>query len=408
MLGFLLLIAPDNVALAQPAAPEWPVQVRALVEGGRLEQAMQVVHQWMEAYPEDLDARGWHARLQAWTRNWQAAEAEYRELLELAPHDLDLLLGLADLLTWQSRHEEALVLLQRACDADPPRSGCALRRARVLRQLGRTGEARAAYQSVLATDAGSAEARAGLAELEEADRHHELRLGADIDILNYAENAGALSASLRSRWNTRWSSHGSLTQYRRFGESATRFEANAFLRLTSKDGLAFGGAAARDQGVVPRAEAQVEYSHGFRLSDRGPFRGLEALYQNRWLWYRAADLTSLSPAAVFYLPRECMWLIRISATRIQFTGTVPEWKPSGWTRLTFPLRRRLRGQLLFAVGNENLGFVDQILQFSARTWGGGLTFRVAPGQELHALVQYQDRSRNQTQTSFGMSYVFRF
>src|SRR5262245_36021869 len=127
----------SGIALSQENRTTWSEQVRALTGANRLSEAEQLVNQWMEAYPEDLDARAWNARLLAWTHRWNEAEAEYRTLAKLAPNDPDLQLGLADVLNWQKRHAEALPLIEQACHVDPARNDCHLRRARTLQNLGR-------------------------------------------------------------------------------------------------------------------------------------------------------------------------------------------------------------------------------------------------------------------------------
>jgi tetratricopeptide (TPR) repeat protein len=401
-----MLLAGNGLLCQQPASDRTS-RVKALVAVGRFEDAKDVVEEWIKADPRDLDARAWHARLLAWTNHWKEAETEYRELLSRSPEDVDVLAGLADVLSWQDRREEALALLEHACGLDPDRTDCRLRRARVLQQLGRTREALVAYREILAKDGTSAEARRGLKQLREAGRH-ELRLDAGLDLFNYAENAGAMGVSFRSRWNNRWSSLASVTQYYRFGEPATRAAADATLHLSSTDALTLGGAGSRDRGIVPRAEAQFEYGHGFHLREGAPIGGVETLYQQRWLWYRDAHILVLSPGAIFYLPKDWDWLFRFSMSRIGISGSQHDWKPSGWTRLTFPLKPGVRGHLMFATGTENFGLIDQIAQSPTHTWGAGMQFRVAPGQELSGYGRYQTRAQGQTQASFGVSYAVRY
>jgi hypothetical protein len=62
----------------------------------------------------------------------------------------------------------------------------------------------------------------------------------------------------------------------------------------------------------------------------------------------------------------------------------------------------------FAAGTENFARVDQVGRFSARTWGGGGRWNFDSRQDLTFYAGYQDRSQGRTQTSFGMSYGFRF
>jgi YaiO family outer membrane protein len=393
--------------LSQENGAGWSEQVRALAEANRFTEARQVVTRWMEAYPADLDARGWNARLLSWTNHWSEAETEYRALVKLAPEDPDLQLGLADVLNWQKRYGEALPVLEQTCSANPARHDCQLRRARTLQNLGRNREAQQAYRQILAQDSSSAEAKAGLEQSQEPGRH-QISIGSDVDFFNFAQNGSVLSAGIRSRLTSHLHSAFSATQYERFGERAVRFGAESTIRLGSSANLTAGGAAAKDEGIIPRDEAFFEFGKGFQSRGLGPVRGVELLYQQRWLWYRDARVLALSPGAILYLPKDWTWLFRITAARSGLTGNNIQWQPSGWTKLSFPLNRHVGSHLLFGSGTENFGLLDQIGRFSARTWGSGLTFRLASGQEISTYGSFQSRSQGRSQTSFGVNYGIRF
>ena len=395
----------SDVGLSQESSADWSEQVRALAGANRFTEAQQIVKRWMQAYPADLEARGWKARLLSWTNHWNEAEAEYRELVKLAPEDPDLQLGLADVLNWQKRHGDALPILDHACRQSPERNDCQLRRARTLQNLGRHREAQQAYRQILAQDASSAEAKAGL-EQSQAPGRHEIRIGSDLDLFNFAQNGSAVTAGIRSRLHSRIHSAFSATQYERFGERAMRFGAESTVRLGNSANLTAGGAAARDQGVIPRNEAFFEFGQGFQ--SRGPVRGVELLYQQRWLWYRDARVLAFSPGAVLYLPKDWTWLFRVSAARSHLSGSGIQWQPSGFTKLSFPLNRYVGSHLLFGSGTENFGLLDQIGRFSARTWGSGLNFRLTSGQEVSTYGSFQSRSQGRSQTSFGVNYGIRF
>jgi YaiO family outer membrane protein len=399
-----VLTGPD--ALAQPPADP-TARIRSLVAAGQLDQASAVVDEWTARDPANLDARAWHARLLAWTNRWSEAESTYRELLGLLPNDVDLLAGLADVLYWQRRGEEALALIDRASALDPQRADIGLRRAQVLEQLGRPREARAAYEDTLAREPTSAEATKGIARLRMPGRYV-VRIGSDVDHVDETGNGGVLLASFGVRRNERWSGLASLAQYQRFGESATRVAAEATRRFRGSDWLSVGGAIASDQDIVPRQELQIEYGHVFRLESRGPVRGVEAAWQQRCMWYRDASVVILSPGAVFYLPKDWLWLVRVSANWVSISGAESEWRASGWTRLTIPLHPTIDGFVQFAIGAEDYGYRDQIIGFTARTGGAGLRWRFAPGQEISGYGQYQSRSNGQAQTSVGASYAIRF
>ena len=117
---------------------------------------------------------------------------------------------------------------------------------------------------------------------------------------------------------------------------------------------------------------------------------------------------TLNGIQLFYLPREWTWTISITGARSGFTRTGIEWVPSGYARLGFPFYRRLSGNVIFADGTEDFAQVDQIGRFSARTYGGGLKFRLTLHQDIQGYVAEQYRSAGQTQNSFGLSYAFRF
>src|SRR5262245_14307178 len=260
-LGVAVLMAclwSSATGFSEENGTDWSAQVRALAEANRFTEAKQIVTRWMEAYPADLDARAWNARLLSWTNHWSEAETEYRKLVKLAPDDPDLQLGLADILNWQKRYQEALPVLEQTCSANPSRHDCQLKRARTLQNLGRNSEAQQVYRLVLAQDASSAEAKAGLEQSREPSRH-EIRIGSDLDFFNFAQNGSAVAAGIRSRLNSRLHSAFSATQYDRFGERVMRFGAESTVRLGNAANLTMGGAAAKEQAVIPRNEAFFEF-----------------------------------------------------------------------------------------------------------------------------------------------------
>jgi hypothetical protein len=169
-----------------------------------------------------------------------------------------------------------------------------------------------------------------------------------------------------------------------------------------------GGAAARDDGVIAKGEAFFEYGRGFRISQSGPVRGVEVYSSQRWLWFRDGRVLTLGPGAILYLPKDWTWSLQVTAARSRFTGTAAEWRPSGITRVGFPLRRDLRGSVFFAVGTENFAQLDQVGRFSARTWGGDMRWQFARRHWVSVYALYQHRSQGRTQASFGMSYGLAF
>jgi len=399
----LLSVVP---ALAQQAL-DWQLEIREQVATKQLAAALAIAERRLANAPEDLEARGWRARLLGWTGQWKEAEAEYRRVLEVAPRDTDLLLGLADVLIWQQGFDEALALLDRAREINPAQIDVYTRQGRALRALGRTQLAREAFHQALALDPRNTEAKAGLASLEAAPRH-EFRVGTDNDFFNYTAAAQAQTAGLRSQWSSRWTTSFAGNFYQRFGEDAGKFTGSATCRLSARDALTAGGAVGHDQGVIPKSEAFFEYGRGFRLGTRRFLRGVETGYRQQWFWYQAARILTLTGNVVVYLPRSWMWSLAITAARSRFPSLPADWRPSGLTRLSFPLHRRLSGNVFYGVGTENFALAEQIGRFSARTFGGGARYQFTPRQDVTSYVLYQNRSQSRTQTSFGVSYGLRF
>jgi len=410
--GILLAFAcalPTAASSLAGQQPAWQAEVRRLVSAGELSAALSVAERRLAAAPDDYEARGWRARLLSWLRRWSEAEAEYRKVLAAYPEDAEILAGLADVLAWQGRYEESLAVIERLRAASPGRAELHTREGRVLREMGRTEEARRAFRRALALAPGDREAQTGLASLDAA-RRHELRLGAEFDFFDFARDAAAASAALRLALDSRWTAEFGGDFFQRFGEQAGRLGAAATFRPRRSMSFTAGGAAAASdgRGVIARREAFLAYGHGFRLSESGFLRGLEAGYRQRWLWFRDARVLVAGPSFTLYFPREWSWAVQLAAARSRFPGAPAEWQPSGMTRLNFPLARALSGNVFFGVGAENFARADQLGRFAARTWGGGLRYALSPRHSVSGYYLYQSRSQQRRQSSLGISYAIRF
>jgi Flp pilus assembly protein TadD len=392
--------------LAGQNTDEWQLLVRSQVENHHIDAALTLVEQRLASAPEDLEAHGWRGRLLAWKGRWPEAETEFKLVLEKFPNDTEILTALADVLLWQQSYVEALRTLDQARTISPSDPEVLSRRARVLALLGRSPEARSEYQQTLQFDSRNEDARTGLANLRENTKH-ELRFGEDVDLFNYANAGQTQGVSLSSRWNQRWSTVFGVNAYQRFNQDAVKFLAGTSFHATARDWITVGGAVANSQSIVPTSEAFFEYGHGFRIENRW-LQGLESSYQQHWFWYQGAHVLTLNTSQVIYLPRDWTWTLNVTGARTGFVGTPVAWTSSGWSKLGFPLRPRVTGNLFFAVGSENFAEIDQIGRFSARSFGGGLRYRFAARQDINGYVARQNRNQGQTDTSFGLSYGIHF
>lgn len=394
-------------SLGQTAPRDWQAEVRARVMAKELGAALAIVERQLAEAPLDLEARGWRARLLAWSERWSEAETDYRKVLAGAPGDTDILLGLADVLAWQQRFEEALVLLDQAQQRDPRRPEIYNRRGRSLRSLGRIQEAREAFRRALELDPANAEAQAGLTSLQPEPRH-EFRVGTDLEAFNFAPGAQSLTASLQSRLSSRWWSSFAANFQHRFSQQAERFLARATYRPNRRTAITAGGGAGPDQGIIPEHEAFFEYGQGVTLSEHAFVRGADLGYRQHWLWFRDARILLLVPSLGVYLPHDWLWSVSVTAARSRFPTLPAAWRPSGSTRLSFPLAGRLSAHLLFAVGTENFAQADQIGRFSARTFGGGARCKITERQDVTLYIFHQDRSQARSEAGYGFSYGIRF
>ena len=220
-----LLLAGFVPLLAAQTTDDWQPQVRKAVESQHIDAALAIVDQRLADAPEDLEAHGWRGRLLAWKGRWSEGEAEYRIVLDKFPNDTEILTGLSDVLLWQKKYTEALQALDQARKISPADPEILSRRARVLALLGRTPEARSEYQQTLLFDTENTDARTGLDSLRENTKH-ELRVGEDVDVFNYADAGQTQGVSLSSRWNQRWSTVFGVSTYQRFSQDAVKFLAN--------------------------------------------------------------------------------------------------------------------------------------------------------------------------------------
>ena len=261
---------------------------------------------------------------------------------------------------------------------------------------------RSEYQQLLIFDPDNKEAKANLLE----NARYELRIGNDTDFLNFANNAETQNVTLTSHWNQRYSTTFGLSTYQRFGQDAFKFLGSGAMKLTAHTWAGIGAAVANDQGIVPTNEAFFEVGHGFHL-DNHWIDGLESSYQQHWYWYTGAHVLTLSTTQIAYLPHRLTLTLCVTGARTGF-ATPAGWKPLGWVKPGFPVLRRVTGYLLYGVGTESFAQIDQVEEFAAHTYGGGLRYRFTARQDVEGYVAREDRSHGQTDTTLGFNYGIRF
>ena len=398
---------------AQESASSWVAEVRHFAELQDWKGALQVIDREANTRAGDVEVREWRARVLTWSGNLTQAEQEWNAVVKIAPQDPDNWMGLATLYRREGRLEEAERAIRRALELDPRRADLLSERGRILRAEGDMREARYEFRRALQLDSGSVEARAGLVSVAGLAKN-ELRIGQDEDLFNFTGDNHDEWISLVTRWTPHWTTSEAGSFYQRAGVGAGKFVASVTRSEGRWGALTVGGAVGDDNGVIPRSEAFFDYDRGWRISEERFLRAVEFSYGQHWYWYSSARILTLTGTTVVYLPNEWTWTLGLIGARSAFTGTTADWKPSVTSRMNFPLARwsrssrALAGNVFFAAGSEDFANIDQIGSFASQTYGGGLRLHFTARQDVGAYGFYQKRTQDRTQTSFGVSYGFRF
>jgi tetratricopeptide (TPR) repeat protein len=406
-----LFLTMTFAAQAQEPPQDWQAEARRYAQVQDWSSAAQIVNAVLARSPKDIEARAWQARLLLWSGRVEEAENGFLSLTRDAPRDPDMWQGLASVYARQARWEDALGALDHAVEIAPDRADLRIARAQALRALNRRAEAREEFLRVLKTNASNEEAKRGLLGLQPPLKH-ELRTGTDTDLFNYTGAYEGEWMSLVSHWTPHWITAVAGNFYQRNGPAAEKFVGSVTRQTRRWGALTVGGAVAHDGGIIPKSEAFFGFDRGWRISERGFVRGVEATYEQHWYWYSSARILTITGGTLVYLPREWLWSINLTGVRNGFPALPVEWRPSGATRISFPLsrwgERRLSGNVSFAVGTEDFALVDQIGSFSSQTYAGGWSFRLNAWQDVTGYAAFQQRTRGHTQTSFGFSYAIHF
>jgi tetratricopeptide (TPR) repeat protein len=399
------------IAWGQKPSIAWQEEVRSFADAQNWVAAIAVVDRELSRTPQDMDIRTWRARVLMWSGKLAEAELEYKVILTAVPIDPDNWMALANVYSRESRAQDALQALNRAVELDPKRADLHAARGRALRAVDNRSEAKVEFRLALELDPTSKEAELGLFSLHGEPRQ-EVRVGVNTDLFNFAGPNNFEGVSFTSHWSPRWKTSVSENFYQRAATDAETFVASVTGKLPKMGALTVGGAAAHDNNVIPKSEAFFDYDQGWRLSGTKLLHGLEITYGQHWYWYTTARIVTINEMTLLYLPHDWTWSLGLTGARSHFSGTGAEWRPSGVTRVGFPIsawdERRLQGNVFFAVGTENFAQVDQIGRFSSQTYGGGLRFQLTDRHDVTGFAAYQKRTQDRTQTSFGFNYGFRF
>jgi tetratricopeptide (TPR) repeat protein len=398
-------------AKGQSQPEDWKAQVRKYAEAQDWAAAMRLVEREIARAPQDMDVRAWRARLLAWSGRLSEAETDYLEILKVSRTDPDNWMGLASVYLREGKIQEAQRAISAAVELDPKRADLHAAKGRVLRAAGNRSEARSEFQEALSLDSASEEAREGLVSVRPEPKH-ELRFGQDNDLLSYTADYHDEWTSLVSRWSSYWTTSVAGDFYQRAGTESGKFVGSITRREPKWGAVTVGGAVGHDNAVIPKSEAFFDLDHGWKTGETFLVRGVEFDYGQHWYWFQSARILTLNGTAIVSLPRDWTFSVGATGARSAFSGTGAEWRPSGISRLGFPLARRgekqLSGNIFFAADTEDFAIVDQIGRFASQTYGGGLKFQISARQDVTGYAGYQRRTQDRTDLSVGLSYGIHF
>ena len=398
-------------AWAQNPPGDWQERIRKYAEIKDWQSALRIVDEEIALAPDDMDVRAWRARILEWSGNLAQAEEEFLRVLQVAKNDPDNWLGLGEVYLGEGKTQEAVRAFDVAVGLDPRRADLHMARGRALAAAGDRKNARLEFQVALRLNPANEEAKVAQKSVL-AEPKNELRLGQEDNAFNFTGPNYDEWLSLRTQWNSHWSTTF-LGNFFQWGPAdAGKFGASVTGRLAKWGALTLGADAAHDAGVLPKNETFFELDHGWKVGEKGFIRGLEATYNQHWYWYSTVRVLTFSGVVLAYLPRDWTFSLSEIEARSDFPGLGTQWRPSEIARLGFPIARReqrqLTGNIFFATGTEDFASVDQIGSFASQTFGGGLRLFITSRQDLSPYVSYQKRSQGRNDTNFGLSYGLRF
>jgi hypothetical protein len=197
------------------------------------------------------------------------------------------------------------------------------------------------------------------------------------------------------------------TSYRHFSHSAGQWGTAVDYRISADQSLSASFAAGNHQQIAPLRQLAFDYDHGSRFH-AGALKGMEFVAHSAAIWFDGSAVAVLGGSAIAYLPQDWMCTFSGNAARTAFVNAGASWAPAFSLKLSLPVRSRLRADIGAGTGAENYSNLDQIGQFSARTYAAGLHYSLNKAQQFSVSAAYQQRSHELTEINIGGGYELRF
>lgn len=396
----MLVLAAAFAHAVVAAAEDMERAARDAVAARRFHDAAALYALLSERDPANVEYLVWIGRLSSWNGRNEAALEAYDRALARAPQAVEALVGKASVLLWLHKFPEAYRELAQAERVAPTSADVHLGFARYYHYQRHERLAYARVQLALTLDPANRDARELRSQIV-LPRPLQLRLGYGLDEVSFARDGrmGSVAAGYSGapgnvavqyeRWN-------------KFGEDVDRVGMTFSRRLR-------GGALVRGAAMVgPNATviARNEYTAG--LSH--PWRGSTVIGADyRELSFADGRVHVASPSLEYYFTKHPAWAQAVwSHSWTEFTAAGARAQDDSiLLRYHHDVARPLAAHFGYARGNESFAglSIDRIGRFRANTYIGGVDIRLRSVCSIGFSYADQWRSNGARQRTFaiGMS-----
>jgi YaiO family outer membrane protein len=378
----------------------------AMVRSGEYTAAADLLREILETDPSNRGARIWLARALSFSGDFAGGEQEYRKVLSAVPGDVEARFGLADVLAWQKRYREAILVLSEMAKERPDDPEVWVRKGKVALWDGNPEEAKRHFDRTLLLDPENEEARRGL-DLIAAKAAREYRREAEAGVAHLRirrSNPGSqVHAAIRDRSFPGWEFLGRIDYLHRFGKDEGRGTAGVTRKWEGGGSLRVEGGISPDADVFSRASGEAELA--WPLSDR-----LVGYAGGKYANYAVADAWNGIAALEWYIRGSNALYARYVLTRTEFDSGGSSTDGSWMVKVIHFRTDDDRLWAYYSRGTEGYttGTVDQIGNISSDTYGlGGRTFPV-PRWGIEGNVEWQDREGGNDYFTLSALVVRRF
>jgi YaiO family outer membrane protein len=280
-------------------------QARALAFDGKRPEALQAIERYLQAEPDDTDARTLHGTILSWEGRYEEARRELDLVVDRFPLHSDATPALIQVELLSGHADRAERLARAALAKSPADATLQLYRARALNNLRQSAQALRVLNGLLETDPANAPARVLSESLQEQSWRWTSNLSRTHEWFNDARAAWQETAASVSYQAGFGSMTARFSEANRFSISSRQVELDAYPSLRPGTYLYLNAGGSADRNLYPGyrlgAEAFQKLSYGLEASGGmrrlgfasavNVYTGSLAKYYGNWLLTARALIT---------------------------------------------------------------------------------------------------------------------